>query len=296
MKPTAILTADIHLRDDQPVCRLDNYWEAQARKIAWLLGLQQKHNCPILDAGDLFHKPKPSLFLLQWAIHNMPDMVTVEGNHDQSYHNPDLFEKTGLAVLEAAGVVELAPLFDPIMRKASAFSILGFPWSRSPTSTEKKSYRQVALMHIMTYTGRSPFPGCKDPGAATLLDKMAGFDLVVTGHNHTPFVVEREGRLLVNPGSLMRSTADQADHQPRVYLWYAEDNHVEPVFAPIELGVVSREHLTAPEEREERLSAFVSRLTNDIEVGLSFSQNMERWLSRNRVRARTKEIIEEAMQ
>lgn len=296
MKPTAILTADIHLRDDQPVCRLDNYWQAQVRKIAWLRGLQKKYDCPVLDAGDLFHKPKPSPYLLQWAIRNMPDMITVEGNHDQSCHNSDLFEKTGLAVLEAAGVVTLAPTLDPAMGKASAFSILGFPWGWTPSGTEKKVHRQVALMHIMTFMGRTPYPGCKDPGAAALLEKMAGFDLVVTGHNHVPFVVEKNGRLLVNPGSLMRSTADQADHKPRVYLWFAEDNHVEPVFAPIEEGVVSREHLVAPEEREERLTAFVSRLTNDIEVGLSFSQNMERWLARNRVRQRTKEIIQGAMQ
>lgn len=295
MKPTAILTADIHLRDDQPVCRLDNYWEAQARKIQWLRDLQKQHNCPVLDAGDLFHKPKPSPFLLQWAIRNMPDMVTVEGNHDQSCHNSDLFEKTGLAVLEAAGVAHVIT-YDDLYESPSSFSVRGFPWGTELYGVPRRTKRQVALMHIMTYTGRSPFPGCKDPGAAALLDKMSGFDLVVTGHNHTPFVVEREGRLLVNPGSLMRSTADQADHLPRVYLWYAEDNHVEPVYVPIEFGVVSREHLTAPEEREERLSAFVSRLTNDIEVGLSFSQNMERWLSRNRVRARTKEIIQEATQ
>ena len=295
MKPTAILTADIHLRDDQPVCRLDNYWEAQARKIQWLRDLQKQHNCPVLDAGDLFHKPKPLPFLLQWAIRNMPDMVTVEGNHDQSCHNSDLFEKTGLAVLEAAGVAHVIT-HDDLYESPSSFSVQGFPWGTELYGVPRRTKRQVALMHIMTYTGRSPFPGCKDPGAAALLDKMSGFDLVVTGHNHTPFVVEREGRFLVNPGSLMRSTADQADHLPRVYLWYAEDNHVEPVYVPIEFGVVSREHLTAPEEREERLSAFVSRLTNDIEVGLSFSQNMERRLSRNRVRARTKEIIQEATQ
>ena len=293
MKPTAILTADIHLREDQPVARLDNYFEAQARKIKWLRDLQKEHgNIPILDSGDLFHKWRPSPFLLQWAIRNLPEMITVEGNHDQSSHNPELFQKTGLAVLEAAGVLELAGGY---RLKGTDIFVLGFPWGADLRGPVNPIGQYVALAHVMTYKGRSPYPGCKDPGAGTLLDKMPGFDLIVTGHNHTPFVVEKDGRLLVNPGSLMRATADQADHKPRVYLWFAEDNHVEPVYVPIEDGVVSREHLDVVAHRDERMGAFVERLNQDVEIGLSFERNMERFVASNRLRARTKEILEEAV-
>lgn len=294
MKPSAILTADIHLREDQPVARLDNYWEAQARKIKWLRDLQREHDCPILDAGDLFNKWRPSPYLLQWAIRNLPDMISVEGNHDMSSHNRDLYEKTGLAVLEAAGVVRIGVELLP----NTAAELYSFPWGAElrGVGPRKKGYMpRVALAHIMTYAGRSPFPGCTDPGAGTLMDKLDGFELIVTGHNHKPFVVEKDGRLLVNPGSLMRSTADQADHKPRVYLWYAETNKVEPVFVPIEEGVVSREHLETVAQRDERMGAFVSRLNQDVEIGLSFERNMERFLSTNRLRARTKEIIQGAV-
>lgn len=148
----------------------------------------------------------------------------------------------------------------------------------------------------MTYMGRSPYPGCSDPGAATILKKMAGFDLIVVGHNHKPFVIEKDGRLLVNPGSLLRSNADQVDHKPRVYLWFAQDNHVEPVFVPIENDVLSREHLDIVADREERMEAFVERLNQDIEIGLSFERNIARFLATNRLRTRTKEIIREAAQ
>lgn len=299
MKSTAILTADIHLREDQPVCRTDNYWDAQARKIKWLRDLQLEHNCPILDAGDLFNKWKPSPYLLQWAIKNLPQMITVAGNHDQSSHNQDLFEKTGLAVLEAAGVVTLAKPTWINVKGLQNMPIYGFPWGvelfRVEDRYASKDPLKIALVHTMTYKGRVPYPGCTDPGASTLLDKMTGFDLIVTGHNHKPFVVEKDGRLLVNSGSLMRSTSDQADHEPRVYLWYAEDNHVEPVFVPIEKGVVSRDHIDVVEHREERMTAFVSRLNQDVEIGLSFERNMERYLAANRLRTRTREILEKVV-
>jgi predicted phosphodiesterase len=75
----------------------------------------------------------------------------------------------------------------------------------------------------------------------TLLRKAKQFDLIITGHNHDSFVIKVGGRLLVNPGSIMRSTTKQINHKPRVYLWYDEDNHVEPVFLPIEKNVLSTE-------------------------------------------------------
>lgn len=294
MKPSAILTADIHLREDTPVARLDDYFAAQARKIKFIRELQKEHGgIPVLDAGDLFDKWKPSPFLLQWAIRNLPDMTTVEGNHDQSSHNSDLFAKTGLAVLEAAGVITIPR--KPLLLENSRTEVHAFPWGSPFYGAEPVEGRNVALVHTMTYVGRSPYPGCKDPGAGALMEKLPGFDLIVSGHNHKPFVVERNGRLLVNPGSIMRSNADQHDHKPRVYLWYAEDNHAEPVFLPIEDGVVSREHLEVVEAREDRMTAFVSRLNQDVEIGLSFERNMERWLAGNRVRTRTKEIIEESL-
>ena len=62
----------------------------------------------------------------------------------------------------------------------------------------------------------------------------------------------------MNPGSIYRMEASQENHKPRVYLWYAETNTVEPVYIPIESGVISREHLETKEERDIRINAFIS--------------------------------------
>lgn len=293
-KVTCIITADLHLREDQPVCRTDDFFAAQTRKLNWLSELQQKYNCPILDGGDLFHHWKPSPALLRYAINNLPsEIVTVPGNHDLPSHSMELYEKSGLAVLEASGKVNV--LFEKEYNLVNAINITPFPWGYEVVSHASTPYRKIALCHVMTYQGRKPFPGCTAPGAGALLRNTKGYNLIITGHNHVPFVVEDDGRLLINPGSLMRTTAAQIDHKPRVYLYYAENNTIEPVFVPIKEGVITREHIDITEYRDDRIDAFISRLSDEIETGLSFEHNLESYFSKNRIRQNTKDLVWEAV-
>lgn len=289
--PTAILCSDIHLREDQPICRLDEFWEVQTRKIQWLYDLQEKYDCPVIDAGDLFDKWKPSYYLLRWAILNLPNQfITVWGNHNLPYHSMDLYEKSGLGVMHASGAIK-------VLRGNAAYdigtmTIHAFPWGAPPEPAKRSGNFNVALMHIMTYNSRRlPYPGCKDLSAMDLLDKMDGYDLIVTGHNHKSFVVDDGKCLLVNPGSLTRQTVDQIDHEPCAYLWYADERRVEPVYVPIEQNVITREHITKEEERENRFEAFVERANNDFELSLSYEKNLETYFSQNRVRSKVKEMV-----
>ena len=45
---TALFTSDLHLREDTPVCRTDDFLKAQIKKLKFLSALQAKHNCPVL--------------------------------------------------------------------------------------------------------------------------------------------------------------------------------------------------------------------------------------------------------
>ena len=114
-----------------------------------------------------------------------------------------------------------------------------------------------------------------------MLDMFPSMDLIVTGHHHQTFVLEKDGRMLVNPGSLMRNDADQIDHRPCVFLWYAEDNSIKQVFVPIEKDVISREHIEERKEKENRLDAFVEKLGQQTIDGINFSRNLEIAISEN---------------
>ncbi len=281
-KADAILTADYHLREDNPICRIDYFLDTQIQKMKFIQQLQVKHNCPVIHAGDLFNHWKASPYLITLALNYLPkNMFTVAGNHDLPNHNIDLLDKSALNTLIHAKAIDY---------------LTGTHWGQEPKNESLMiGNRKILVWHVMTWKDNPPWLGCKDPTAKELLEEFPQCDLIVTGHNHNSFVEELNGRILVNPGSITRQTADQESYQPKVFLWYAKTNSVEPILIPIEKGVISREHIEHKEERDLRIKAFVGRLTNDWEVGVSFEANLERFQKENKIRSSVMQIVRAAI-
>jgi predicted phosphodiesterase len=277
-QPDLILCADFHLRDTIPVCRLDNYLKTECNKLNFISELQKRYNVPILHSGDLCDTWKTSPFLLSFIMENLPkQFFTVIGNHEAPSHNLDLIGKSGLNTLATAGTIT-------ILNRCH--------FGQEPTEPSfVVKNRNILVWHKMVWKGKKPYPTCTDEPASVILKKYPEYDLIVTGDNHRTFVEQYEGRLLVNPGSLMRMDADQVDHKPSVFLWYASDNTVQQVFLPIEEGVISRVHLEQKEERDERISAFVEKLSGEYETSLSFEENLEAFMKVNNVEKSVQEII-----
>jgi len=287
-KADAILTADWHLREDVPACRVDAFWETQWKKVDFISALQKKHACPVFHSGDLFDYWKPSPMLLSKTMYHLPDwFMTVYGNHDLPQHNIELKHKSGVFTLETAN-------------KLSVFDTCH--WLEIPTKAsylwqvEGLDTKTVLVWHVMTYQGLVPWPGCEAPKSSKLLMKYPQFDMIITGDNHIPFVEEYKGRLLVNPGSIFRMTTKQSDHKPRVYLWYADTNTVEPVYLPIANDAISNAHIEQAKDRDNRIDAFISTLDNDWEASLSFEQNLEIFITKNEVEEEVLQIVREAME
>lgn len=278
-----ILTADWHLREDTPVCRTDDFWETQWKKVEFISELQKIHDCPVIHSGDLFHVWKPSLYLLSKTIECIPDrFYTVYGNHDLPQHNLELANKSGTYLLSTANKVQI---------------LSGAHWKQDLTTPclsvqiDKNTERKVGVWHIMTYGKDLPYPGCTAMNAKTILKKYTKFDLIVTGDNHQTFVEEYKGRLLVNPGSIMRQNAGQLNFYPSVFLYNARRNEIEQVFLPISKKSISREHITVQEKRNERIDAFISGLNTNWDTDVSFQANLQRFFEKNRTRKNIKELV-----
>jgi len=110
--------------------------------------------------------------------------------------------------------------------------------------------------------------------------------------------VKRLGdRLLVNPGSMLPIKADQIKFKPRVYLWYADTNTVEKVFIPCPAGALTREHLERDEAKHnDRVVAFVDKLSDDDEISLDYIENLEKVISKEKVSKPVEDIIWEAVE
>jgi len=293
-KPDLILTSDWHLREDQPKCRTDNFWEAQWKKVRFIRELQERYGCPVVHAGDMFHHWKPSPYLITMTLKHLPEnFYSVYGQHDLPQHNLDLAYKAGLSTLDTARHQELllsGVHFGKEPRKQDSYvANLLLPENKG---------RPILIWHRLVWAGyESPWPGCTDPHAQQVLKQYPEYDLIVTGDNHKPFVEHLNGKLLVNPGALTRQEADEADRIPVVYLYYAKENEVGALRIPHEKGVVSREHIERKQQKDKRIEAFVSRLDTDFDTdSVSFEGNLDRFEKQNDIKSRVMEIVRGAIE
>lgn len=279
-KADGILTSDWHIREDTPQCRTDNFWQTFWQKVAFVSDLQKQHDCDIYHGGDLLDGWKVSPFLLTTAIRNMPDrFYSVIGNHDLPQNNIIFKEKSGFETLEAAGAVK--------------FIRFGY-WNDKPKEQDYIDIkgRKLYVWHHFVYSVTTKEFWMKQGNMAQkILKENPQYDVILTGDNHTPFVEEYHGRLLINPGSLTRQDASQKEFRPRVYLYYADTNTVEPVYIPIDKQAVSDEHLREQEKRDERIQSFVKSLDTNWETGIVFENNLREFERANTVRKSVMQIV-----
>lgn len=290
MVPTLILVSDIHLRDDKPRCRTDNFIDEQTLCLGFLCGLQVKYKCPVIHAGDLFNRWKPSPWLISYAIRYLPtEFYTIYGQHDLPDHNFDLRDKSGVHTLETAGRIKV---------------LEGVHYGQKPEDFKIQTVftktRKILCWHHLTYT-TPPFPGAEAGNAIATLKKYSQYDLIVTGDNHLSFYTRYQNRLLVNPGSFTRQKADQIDFQPRVALWYEEDNSIEWVELPIAEGVITRDYIEDKKEKDERIDFFLNRIIGDRfkraaeAKSDSLLNKIEQVFAEKKVRKEIKDIVNKAL-
>lgn len=277
-KIALIITSDWHLRDTIPPCRTDDFIETQWQKVAFISKLQQKHDCPVIHAGDLFDNWKPSPHLLTKTIENIPkNFYTIYGNHDLPQHSLDMADKCGVRTVEAAGALT-------ILSKTH--------WGDSPDCSLLIRDRKILVWHVLAYQGIPPYPGAPNTAARRLIRQFPDYDLIITGHNHKSFIETYNGRVLLNPGCITRQESDESSYIPKVWLYCAETNTVEAVHIPHSPGVVIKPINTVrKEECRQRIDAFISKLDTDLDISLDFGKNLEQFFLINKVGAGIKDII-----
>lgn len=298
-KASAIFTADLHLTEATPVSRTDDYLAAQERKLAFLGKLSESNGyCPILCAGDLFDRWKTSPWFTAWVYSHLPaPFICIPGNHDLPMHSMEEYPKSAMSLLDL--------VFDDddfkVLRNDSILTsdllVVGVPFGQldgfKPEDSPKTSHRTILLLHEMVWKDRKPTWAAGSYTAEDILDRFEGcFDVILVGDNHESFVAQRKnGPLLVNPGSMLRRTADQADFRPRCFLYYAETNKVIPVEFPIDEGVHNREHLDRKKEHDKRTAAYIERMVSNWKGGLSFKENLQAFFEANKIPRKVRELI-----
>jgi len=234
--------SDVHLSDQAPVSRKDDWTETvftkleQCRLVAQKVGVDA-----VLDGGDLFHVKSPSRnthrLVERVAAHHAAypcPVYCTPGNHDSVYGNYDFLGQQPLGVLYASGVLqrlydEHEAVFESVedfevhgIQTTCKVRVVGVPYHGTSYDLDRFTSIQkgdedflVCVAHCLA----SPQGGTMYEGEDILwyrdLAALAP-DLFLFGHWHKDQgVQEIGGTKFVNVGSVTRGALTQDDLQRR---------------------------------------------------------------------------------
>jgi len=273
----AILCADIHLSEKAPLARKGehDWFAAMARPLEEIKEIQRKHQCAVVCAGDVFDKPCPSSNLLNFAIHNLPCMWAIPGQHDLPYHDLQRIEESGFYTLVIADKIY------PIEKRhqySSGLSLSGFPWGVPLEKCDSDGF-SIAVVHAYCWEKGFSFPGAdKKFHAKSHAKNLKGYDVAVFGDNHTPFERKYGDTTVFNCGSIMRRTIDQKNHRPSVGLLY-DDGTIERHYLDISKDVFEEraENLVEDLKDNAKIKDFLVELQGLQTEGLDFVQAVKNY-------------------
>lgn len=260
-----IVTADWHLREDRPICRLDEDWmETQRLCVRKVVDGANERDCDIFIIGDLFHRPVVAPRIVNMFLSEISrldqdlECYILPGNHDVQYGNYENLNQSCLGIVINSGIRTIQLLKE-----------------KSP------DYEDILFFHTLVFESEKSIPpNCAAIVANEMLKKYSEADWIFIGDNHKAFRYQNEkisNGILLNPGCLMRQNASEIDYKPGY--WYVNGcNKQEIKFVESydnELDkYITRNHLEKQEERDDRICAFVETLKGKSGISLDFESNI----------------------
>lgn len=304
-----VITGDWHITDKRPCARLDlDYLETGLSKVRQIVALAVAHGAVLLQPGDLVDTVRTNYRTTSLLMRELfCSVLTVPGQHDLWYHNPDL-SNTPMGLMATSGELEVLGAEPVDWLDVYGVDVYGAGWGAEIPKIKNPAAYNVLVTHRMVIPDSDSelYHGQEGHEISHRLLRETGFDLIVTGDNHTPFYTIHKDkdaanrRWLINCGSLLRSTIAQTAHQPRVWIFDTETRmgteHLLDV-SPIDLSeksVMNMAVVEAEREANARLEVFIAGLREDQNATLDFYANMERALT-DSIRPAVRSIIDEIM-
>lgn len=287
-----IITADWHTRKDKPRCRLDEDWmDTQRQAIRFVFDTAEERKAAVANVGDIFHRssvpPEVLNMLLMEIKGRNVEFYILAGNHDLLYHNVEYLHRSSylnlLLASDGEDIVELR-----YIGNAGHYG----------EEIKRVNDNGLYFIHRFVYADKEDFYSRLGLGisAKDLLDKHKDAKFIFTGDNHRKFVYEDKGRFVINPGCLLRQTADLKDYEPCIYFVDTDTGEYEAIPVPDNGEFVTDEYLRDSEGRDERIGAFVESLKKSENMSMSFKDNLLNGLKENKVEEEVKEIIYEILE
>lgn len=219
-----IITADLHLRDDCPTCREDDFYNTQLKDLLFVVNQANANNAKLLIAGDIFHKPNISEKLLLDTYNVLAGVakgiVMIAGNHDLPNHMLERRNECSYGVL-AELLCWRYQKDVHLPNNCIQSSVLGYNWRADIASYENEHENTIAITHI---TVMSDIPIAEDkiisPETIFSWKALEKTSVIVCGDIHKEMLYsdKNSNRVILVPGSLNNQKSDTADYEPVIHL------------------------------------------------------------------------------
>ncbi len=249
-----VFAADLHIRSNRPVMRMDDYFQTVIGKLRQIVQICNKYEADLVIAGDFFDNIKVGHKVVNMVLATLyrlkGKVLCIAGQHDMAYHTQDLSSsplKT-LMYLDKAHLLNGANThFD------GKYTFHGCSYGQEPPVPAKSN--SILIIHKSITKGDPPF-FLKDAISAKEAIKLYGkYKYVVSGDYHEPFMLVGRKTTVINCGPMLRQSVDQMDIKPTV--WLLRDDSVKP----IRLKVLP--------------SSEVFTLENKVDIGSELSEDLE---------------------
>lgn len=215
-----VCTSDWHIRLNNPENRIDDYVNNQIEKVRWILRYCRDQEAVLVIAGDLFDSPNTPRWLVNKYLELFTDygvdIVACAGQHDQHFHSLEL-RNTPIGTFYSSGLVQKA-----------WGHITAVDWDEEYTPDTN----DVLIVHRCVTEKPNEFIPYSYT-ASEMMKKYKDKRFIISGDYHVPHFLQQGNRLLINPGSLMRSGKNQYDYEPCVWVLDTQDGDFGRVYIPI---------------------------------------------------------------
>jgi len=262
--------SDLHIQYENPVCRLDSYYDTVCDKLEWVrntIGWKT----PLIIAGDIFDTGKPRNMLKMHGdvCRLLAGCKTIYGNHDLSFHADSYLPETAYASIDRAVHCHI-----PEVVEFGDFEIHPFNFGHE-IQHEKPVFGKpmIAVSHQFVYKEKLPFD--KGVQALYLLTEFPEYAIIITGDNHQHFVETYDGRMLINNGSLMRMNSGQMNYTPVVTVY--NNGMVHYINVPVDAQAVTDRHIVYANEKllsRDSMLAYMDLVRNADNETYDFPSNL----------------------
>jgi len=295
-----LCTGDWHIREKRPRSRTDeSYVDTIFEKLDFIFRMSREYNARILQAGDVVDSVDCSFKLLGRLYTTLSnrsggDVYHCLGQHDLYYHSLANYEKSPVFFLNEAIADFQLLLNDNAEYLGKNASVYSASFGESIPNIPREGDFNILVTHRMVIDSKLWHDQTDYEYGPNLL-KENKFDLIVCGDNHQQFVHRlKDGRTLINPGSLMRSSTSQIDHEPAIYIFDTDTRDYERIPIPVKPAekVFRIDQIEKEKEMSDEMDKFISELKGMKFQTTDYPKSINDFCEENEIEKKVKKRIQ----